>query len=366
MSNESLANQDWGSIVDRLGGAPGLEVSARETKAFLRPREVKSAVDLLRMVLAYCLGDKGLRSTAAWATAVGLVDISNVALLYRLRQCGPWLSMLIGQALVARAPAAAAGRLIRIIDGTTVPKAGGAGSRNKLWRVHSAFDLPSERFGAFELTDESEGERLDRIPVVKGEIRIADRAYMQPERMAAVLDQGADLIVRAGWKSARWLDADGIPLDLIATLRKAGSVGRIDRKIGIAPKAGAVLRLRLVAIRKPAEAAAAARAKATREAQRGGHKLSPATLVAADWVILVTSLAADAFSADDIFALYRLRWRIELAFKRLKSVIGLKGPPGTDERSAKPFVLAHLLMILLLEPLVDAFEASPRLEPLAA
>lgn len=366
MTHESLASHDWDNIVERLGGAPGLEVSARETKAFLRPREVKTAVDLLRMVLAYCLGDKGLRSTAAWATAVGLVDISNVALLYRLRQCGPWLSLLIGQVLVARAPVAAASRLIRIIDGTTVPKAGGAGSRNKLWRVHSAFDLPSERFGVFELTDESEGERLDRIPVVKGEIRIADRAYMQPERMAVVLGQGADIIIRAGWKSARWLDADGTSLDLIAALQKACPEGRIDCKIGITPKAGAVLHLRLVAIKKPPEAAAAARAKATREAQRGGHKLAPATLVAADWVILVTSLTADAFSADDIFALYRLRWRIELAFKRLKSVVGLKGPPGTDERSAKPFVLAHLLVILLLEPLVDAFEASPRSDQLAA
>jgi Transposase DDE domain len=65
------------------------------------------------------------------------------------------------------------------------------------------------------------------------------------------------------------------------------------------------------------------------------------------------------FTTEDVLDLYRLRWRIELAFKRLKSLIGLKKPPGTDERSAKPWVLAHLLMILLLEPLVDALEDSP-------
>jgi len=50
----------------------------------------------------------------------------------------------------------------------------------------------------------------------------------------------------------------------------------------------------------------------------------------------------------------------ELAFKRLKSLVGLKRPPGTDARSARPYVLAHLLMILLLEPLVDALEDSLR------
>src|SRR3954454_155349 len=50
----------------------------------------------------------------------------------------------------------------------------------------------------------------------------------------------------------------------------------------------------------------------------------------------------------------------ELAFKRLKSLVGLKGPPGTDTRSARPYVLAHLLIILLLEPLIDALEDPPR------
>ena len=77
-------------------------------------------------------------------------------------------------------------------------------------------------------------------------------------------------------------------------------------------------------------------------------------------MILITSLKPEDFPTADVLALYRLRWRIELAFKRLKSLVGLKGPPGSDERSARPYVLPHLLMILLLEPLVDAFEDSPR------
>jgi hypothetical protein len=57
--------------------------------------------------------------------------------------------------------------------------------------------LPCERFSHFELTDEREGERLDRIPVIKGEIRIADRAYLSAERIAHVLNEGGDIIVRA-------------------------------------------------------------------------------------------------------------------------------------------------------------------------
>ncbi|MGA8055162.1 MAG: transposase [Burkholderiales bacterium] len=348
--------------MERLGGAAVLEASARETKAFLRARVVDSAVSLLRLILAYCLSERGLRSTAAWATSIGLVDISNVALLYRLRQCGDWLAVLVGRALAAAAPQGSRGRLIRIIDATTVPKAGTlAKTKNRLWRVHSAFDLPGERFGFFELTDQQGGETLDRIPVVTGEIRIADRAYLQPDRMATVLDAGADLVVRAGWRNARWLDAEGEPVDLLAEFGAAAASGLIDKPIWIGRKSGAPLRLRLVAVKKTAQAAAAARRKARRAARKGGHQISKGTLAAAEWVILITSLKPEAFPTADVLALYRLRWRIELGFKRLKSLIGLKGPPGSDERSARPYVLAHLLMILLLEPLVDAFEDSPRL-----
>jgi hypothetical protein len=361
MRYESLVDQDWKNVVARLGGSQMLCDSARETKAFVRPRVFDNAVDLLRMVLAYCLGGQGLRLTAAWAAATGLVDISNVALLYRLRQCGDWLSLLVGEALAAAAPQASRGRLIRIIDATTVAKAGVAAKKqNGLWRIHSAFDLPRERFGHFELTDQHAGETLDRIPVVKGEIRIGDRAYLQPDRMAAVLDAKADFVIRAGWKGACWLDAHGDPIDLVAELRKI--VGdRIDRTIWVRRKRGEPLAVRLIAVRKPERAAAEARRKARRAAQREGHQISKRTLIAADWVILVTSLAKADFTTSDVLALYRLRWRIELGFKRLKSVIGLHGPPGVDERSARPYVLAHLLMILLLEPLVDELEDSPRL-----
>jgi hypothetical protein len=243
-----------------------------------------------------------------------------------------------------------------------VPKAGAPAKRgNGVWRVHSAFDLPSERFGAFELTDEKGSERLDRIAVIKGEIRIADRVYLHPDHLAAVIDAGGDVVVRAGWKSARWLRPDGTLLDLPSELRKAAAAGLmvIDQPIALARKGKPAITLRLVAARKPPQAAEAARRNARRQAQRGGHQLADATLIAADWVMLITSLP-ETFPAHDILALYRLRWRIELAFKRLKSLIGLKGPPGGDPRSARPWVLAHLLMILLLEPIIDELEDSPR------
>ena len=196
------------------------------------------------------------------------------------------------------------------------------------------------------------------MPVIPGEIRIADRAYLQPDRMAAVLDAGADLLVRAGWRNACWRDADGEPVDLLAEFNQHAAAGVIDRPIWIRRRRGPALALRLVARKKSDQAAAAARRKARRQAQKERYQVSDATLAAADWLILVTSLPPERFPTADVLALYRLRWRVELAFKRLKSLVGLSGPPGVDARSAKPYILAHLLAILLLEPLAAALEAS--------
>jgi hypothetical protein len=257
----SLLNDDWTRTIERLGGAAALATGAGDTQAFAWGRKIPTALVLLRLVLAYCLGEWGLRSTTAWATAIGLVDISNVALLYRLRRCGDWLALLVGHLLAMTAPKQCRGRLIRILDATSVPKAGCAAQRgNGQWRIHSAFDLPSERFGHFVLTDEHEAEPLDRIPVVRGEIRLADRVHLQPDRIASVLHDGGDVVVRAGWKSARWQQQNGAAFDLLGALRNAVD-GRIDQPVWIARKHAPALRMRLIAIRKSDAAAAQSRRK---------------------------------------------------------------------------------------------------------
>ena len=362
MTHDRLLNELWEASLARLGGEAAITASARTTRAFIKPRGVKSAPDLLRLVLAYCLGGLGLRSTAAWAASIELADLSNVALLRRLHNASDWLLHLVGQSLGAGARLPVGGRMIHILDATSVPKAGSdARAGNGIWRLHCAFDLTEERFSFFELTDEKGSEQFDRVPVVAGEIRIADRGYMHPDRLAAVHAAGGDLIVRAGWKSVRWLAADGQPFDLIAALESAKTTGILDTPVAIARKKAPALNVRLIALRKPQAAAQTSKLKARRAAQREGSAISGKTLAAAEWVILVTTLDADTFTAEAIGDLYRLRWRIELAFKRLKSVIGLAGPPGKDPRTARAWILAHLLMILLLEPHVSAPEVSPRL-----
>jgi hypothetical protein len=368
MTRESLSNAEWLRTVDRFGGAELLEQEAREFGAFERARKIKCAIDQLRLVLAYCWGKGGLRLTVAWAEAMGLASLSNVALLKRLRNSADWLEHIVGRLLGMGSHeaglAVAKGRPVRFVDATSVAKAGKdareAGGR---WRIHSVFNLARERFTAFELTDESEAEVIDRADVIPGEIRVGDRAYLRADRVAKVLAQGADIVVRTAWNAARWVDAKGRPLNLIALLKKQRGKELIDQPIWIKGSAKKPIALRLVAIRKPKQERDLSIEKLKHHARKKGRNLKPETLVAAEWVIIITSLARDQYPLSAISALYRLRWRIEIGFKHLKSGVGLAGPPGTDPRSAKAHILAHLLLALLTEPLIaDHLGDSPRRE----
>jgi IS4 transposase len=378
MAHSELTTSDWIGTVDRLGGATALEAEARATGAFSRPRRVKCGVDLLRLVFAYCLGLTGLRLTAAWAEGIGLASLSNVALLGRLRNAVPWLESIVARLLVqpeaeARAKSRAIamgevgalgrGRLIRLVDATTVRKAGISARENgRLWRIQAVFDLPSERFSAFELTDEKDAERIDRVAVIAGEIRIADRVHCRADELASVIAKGADVVVRASWRSARWLEQDGKACDIIRELTSSVT-GSIDRPIWLARGTLAPLQLRLVAIKMPKDQAAKAVAAARATAKSKQHAIQPGTLIAAAWVILVTTLAPADYPADKVLELYRLRWRIEIAFKRMKSLAGLAGPPGECPEVAKAWVLCHLIAALLTEAQLAAFGDSPRRAP---
>ena len=81
--------------------------------------------------------------------------------------------------------------------------------------------------------------------------------------------------------------------------------------------------------------------------------------------MLVTSLPA-AVPTSEVLQAYRLRWQVELAFKRLKSLLGLGRLPAKGEALARSWLLAHLIIALLIEDasrqLLDALPspAAPR------
>ncbi|NOZ87278.1 MAG: transposase [Deltaproteobacteria bacterium] len=60
-------------------------------------------------------------------------------------------------------------------------------------------------------------------------------------------------------------------------------------------------------------------------------------------------------SDTEVLDLYRFRWQVELAFKRLKSLLHIDELPAKDHSLTRTFIYAKLLAALLLEDLSDRF-----------
>ena len=77
--------------------------------------------------------------------------------------------------------------------------------------------------------------------------------------------------------------------------------------------------------------------------------IDPRSLVAAEFMILATSLPPEGYPAEEVLAVYRLRWQIELAFKRLKSLLHIDRLPTSTEAASRSWLYAHLIMALLCD-----------------
>jgi hypothetical protein len=357
----SIQEQDWPAVSSLIERSIDLEASARASGVVQRRRQIRSGSDLLRLALAYGPGGQSLRQTAAWAELQQVASLSDVALLYRLRGSADWLAQIAGALLAPReatASPAALGLRLRVVDGSVI----GAPGRGPRWRLHGVYDLAEERFSAFELTGARTAEALERAAIGPGELVMGDRVYARPGGLRHVVEAGADYLVRAGSRSLRLADKDGRPVDLSAVLDASDRDGFSDLDLLVVDggdRGREPLPARLVVLKKPPQAAGKARTRTLRESQRGGHQNDPLSLNAAGHLMLITSLDRTKASPHQLGALYRLRWRIELAFKRLKSLLSIDRLPAKDEGLARTWILAHLIAALLIEDLTPELRDSP-------
>ena len=96
-----------------------------------------------------------------------------------------------------------------------------------------------------------------------------------------------------------------------------------------------------------------AKRKARRRAQRKQRQLQADTLELGEYILVLTNLDAEAWSGANILELYRCRWQIELAFKRLKSLLKLGHLPKKDPASARAWMQLKLLLALITEKLCE-------------
>ena len=164
--------------------------------------------------------------------------------------------------------------------------------------------------------------------------------------------------MRLKHKAAKYYDEDGRQVELLPLLRKlaAGEILDITFRYYSEPRKPVSAKpLRICAVRKSPEQAERAKRKTHRKMKGTPHKkpLDPATLEMNEYFVVGTSLPADAFSSAQVLELYRLRWQVELAFKRLKSIMQLGQLPKTDPESCRAWLYGKMLYALLCYAIVD-------------
>lgn len=337
---DTLLHEDaWPYVLTLL--PPDLEESARTSAALRRCRNVPNAAALLRMALAYAVSDLSLKDVSAWAHATEIADISGPGLFYRLREAEDWLQQVLAATLqteVQPGPVGLASN-VRIVDATVITGPGNTGTD---WRVHAVMNPATGTLCAIQITDAHGGEGYGRHEAEPGEIFLGDRAYGTARGIAAIWRSEAHVVVRLAPQSIRLCDQERLVLHVAALAAAVPQVGPVQWDILVPvppdPPPG----------KKHAWSWPLAKAQ----------EWIPARLVAArtrtgEVIWLLTTAPATVLSPVQVLQLYRLRWQVELAFKRLKSLLHVDTLPTRHGPTAKSWLLARFLAAALAQRLVQ-------------
>lgn len=356
-----LEDGGWAEILAAVSAVADLSATARETKAHIRGRGVRDAASLLRLAMVYGVSGLSLRSTSAWAEMAGVAQISDVSLLDRLRNAADWLELLWQRLLEARvAPIAIPGLdlAIRLIDATTISS---PRTPNAEWRLHVDYRPAEGRFGGVVLSDSRQSEGFHLFDAHPGDLVVGDRIYARAGGLGKVREAGGHFLVRLGWKSVVLLDADGKNVKIMETLSAMPPDSIKEFSVQLADgarKRKPVCSARLIIAPLPKGAGQRAQNRAAYKARREGRDIQPESLGAAEWMMLLTSVPEQTASTQQIIALYRLRWQIELAFKRLKSLLHIDDLAAKDTKLARAWIAANLIAALLADD-IDMSQVSP-------
>jgi hypothetical protein len=369
---QTSASPTWDAWLELSALLPSdldLDALARAHGAVERQRGdgIIDGTSLFRASLARGPGGKSLPEAALWARQNGVAELCGQSLNERLHRSVAFLSAILHRLLTGRRAGKTSfwgGRCLRIADGSTLSQPGGKGTD---WRIHGVYDLGLGGFSHLEITDAHGAESLLHCAPVTNEVLIADRGYAKAKALRACLDRSGphprDFIVRTGWRALILHDRNGDPFNLITHLA-AMPAGDNPREWTVRPVIGGMIQaavplIRLIAQPLPADKVEAARKKLRQAASRKQEKLDPRTLIAAGFMVLVTSLPAE-IPAEEIRAVYRLRWQIELAFKRMKSLLHVDRIPTRTTAGGLSWLYPHLILTLLTEDICQDFlESSP-------
>jgi hypothetical protein len=335
MRSQDIFNEDkWASIVKML--PIDLEDSAKRCGALIRCIKVPNATALIRLALAYSLSDLSIKDVAAWSKVNGITQITGPGLFYGLRECEPWLEPVLVQMLSHEIVPFHAGLKIRVVDATVIT---GAGTRGTDWRAHVLINPVSGRFSSVELTDHKGGESYSRYTVNPHDVILADRAYCAARGIEHIVHLGADVVLRVNTYGLKVSDLEKNRVNLLSYESKITSDNFTSLNVLIATPPD--MKLRNSHVWNLSEAANWIEARIVGTRTKKGNVI---------WIL--TTFKPDQVADEVLLRLYRIRWQIELMFKRLKSLLHLDALPTKRGPTSKTWLLIRFLGAAIAKKMV--------------
>lgn len=349
------SNGDWIYLLEFMPA--GWEEQAWNLGALKRTREFPDADSLLRTMLIHLVDGCSLRETAARAKLGGIVSVNDTSLLRRLNQCGEWFRWMAVELMknwaVPRANVLSMDvcKKIRLVDATCISEPGSTGTD---WRIHYSIDLPDLRCHQLLVSDQRTGETLKNFIAEKDCLYIGDRGYSHRAGIAHIVKGGGHVMVRLNTGTLplkERLSAE--PFDVLKNARSLAPKQIGDWEVYFESD-GERINGRICAIRKSEVAAEKARQEILRESSKKQKVVKPETLEAADYIIVFTTLDSSKISSEAVLETYRGRWQVEIAFKRLKSLLEVGHVPKKDPEGAKAWIHGKLLCAIMIEKLIES------------
>jgi hypothetical protein len=327
--------------------------------------KVTDAQTLLRFILLHVGADLPLRQTVAVIAEAGGPKVAPIWLHKRMRAAQPYLAALIERMVSdierSATPERWAGYEMVCLDGSSVS---GPGSDGTDLRMHAVLRLHDLRVRDVRVTPVTDGETLRNFMWAPGQLILVDRGYANAPGLAWAVDQGADVLVRVNRgalplyvPSSSSSTPSDEPIDI---LRWCRGLGRDEAAERAAVAAVAVhgkgrkrreVAGRLIGLRLPPLQAREARERVRREE---GPSVTAEQLEAAAYIILFTTAPLDRLSAPRCTEAYRLRWQVELQFKRWKSICNFDRLPNYRDDTMLSWLTAKVLLGMLLDRVASA------------
>jgi hypothetical protein len=277
----TMAEENWEVLLSAF--PRGWQQLARDTGAIKhRLKELSAASDLLRVLLLHVGKGYSLRETAVIAKAAGLAEVSDVALLKRLRNAEQWLFRLCQTLFLEtgiRTPAMTVGLRLRLVDGSILKEPGKTGSQ---WRLPYSVTVPELCCDYVTISPSKgagTGERFTHYPVQAGDYLMGDRGDANAKGIAYIAAHQGYVLVRVNTGSLPLSDAHGEPFDLLAAVRGIEQPWDVrEWSVSVKERSGSAITGRLCALRKSAQAIEQAQQKLIATARKKQTQVKPETL----------------------------------------------------------------------------------------